>query len=433
VFGTPGPWPLTNVTYGGANGVKEAPIVGASTDETQNLWVATHSALYLLQPGQATFHRFSATDGLHLQSNPVAYCDLDFGDHACPIYGAAADPGITEIVGGGPNEVFVGYQGKDEGTADWTDPNRHSGKLDRVRLLANGTLQVDRFDLVQGVSAAYWHNRTIQRMVFDHFRHPHELYVGTNHGVDLIRPDQFRYPKPNEWFNDVNHEWLSDHIHPEVCVPNCAVPPALKQPRYGDWRGLALSPDGDLWVAGRWTAGKVRWTADLFTWSSRNGEQTFSVAFGDPYPVPPNAQNFINEPVFRPPKEGDPVSLSAVSVAPDGRVWFASGSYYGGTDQDYGVAVWNGQSFQVFDPVTSLGMEKNVRDLIALPDGRIVLAGPRTGLLLWNPATGSRQTLRAPAWLPDDNVQRLELDTMVSPPALHVSTETGATVIRQLP
>jgi len=30
-------------------------------------------------------------------------------------------------------------------------------------------------------------------------------------------------------------------------------------------------------------------------------------------------------------------------------------------------------------------------------------------------------------------VQRLELDAMVNPPALHVSTSSGATVIRRLP
>src|SRR5436305_903644 len=35
-FGGPGPWPMTNVTYGGAEGIQESPVVGVSTDETQN-------------------------------------------------------------------------------------------------------------------------------------------------------------------------------------------------------------------------------------------------------------------------------------------------------------------------------------------------------------------------------------------------------------
>src|ERR1700738_3686947 len=74
----PGPWPITNTTYGAANGILESPIVGTTTDESQNLWVATHQALYLLKSGESRFRRFSASEGLHLQSNPVSYCDRDF-------------------------------------------------------------------------------------------------------------------------------------------------------------------------------------------------------------------------------------------------------------------------------------------------------------------------------------------------------------------
>ncbi|MHB8879485.1 MAG: hypothetical protein ACYC8T_37810, partial [Myxococcaceae bacterium] len=77
VFGGPGPWPLTNRSYGLEHGILESPVVGTSTDETQNLWVATHEALYLLEPGQTRFRRYDADDGLHLQGNPVTYCDKD--------------------------------------------------------------------------------------------------------------------------------------------------------------------------------------------------------------------------------------------------------------------------------------------------------------------------------------------------------------------
>jgi len=430
-----GPWPIDNRTYTAADGILETPIVGTTTDETQNLWVATNDALYLLKPGDATFQRYAAADGLHFQSNPVSYCDryLGGGDHACPIFGGAAAWGISEIVGGGSNEVFIGYHGNDDGTQDWSDPNRHTGKVDRVRLNPDGSLQVDRFDLVLvGAGAQWWHNRTVQRMVFDHFIHPHQLYVGLNHGVDRLSPDQFRYPRPDEWFDTVNREWMGDHLHPHVCYPSCDIDP--NNQLMGDWRGLAIAPDGDLWVAGSWTAGKVRWDPDVFTWANRRGEVAFAWAFGDPYvrPTPVDAPGFFNEPVFRPPHEGDKVFLSAVSVATDGRVWFASGPYW--IDINYGVAVFDGSTFQTYDPVTQIGMaERNVRDLMALPDGRIALAGPNTGLVIWNPSTGESLSLRAPDWLADDRVHRMELDTMVSPPALHVSTNSGATVIRVLP
>ncbi len=433
VFGGPGPWPTTNLLYGSANGILEMPVVGMTTDETQNRWAATHTALYLLEPGKTSFKRYAATDGLHLMGNPVSYCDSNFGggDRSCPIFGAAAAPGISTIVGGGPNEVFVGYFGVDEGPGDWSDPERHSGKLDRVRVRPDGSLQVDRFDLVSNNHGAqYWHNRTIHRMVYDHFLHKHELYLGTNHGVDLLRPDAFRKPNPGEWFDTVNIEYMADHLHARVCY-HAPCDNTESNQRMGDWRGLALSPDGMLWTAGKWTAGKIRWSADLKAWFSAGGS-AFAVAFGDPYPTLDNGNGYINEPVFRVPLEGDEVNLSAVTVAPDGRVWFASDPAKP-TEPAYGIASWDGRRFTVYDPIV-LGLgEKNVRDLVALPDGRLVLAGPNTGLLIWNPATFAAQPLRGTAWLPDDHVNRLELDTMVSPPTLHVSTYSGAAALRALP
>ena len=429
-FGGAGPWPIENRQYGASDGIAESPVIGASTDEAQNLWVATHAALYLLKPGEARFHRYTATDGLHLKDNPVRYCDDWAPNHECPIFGAAADPGITEIVGGSNGEVFVGYAGTMNGDGSWTDRDRHSGGLDRVRLNADGSLAVTRLQMVAGVSAEFWHDRTVERLVYDHFQHPHELYVGTNHGVDLMRPDKYRDPKPDEWFNDVNKEWMADHLHPRVCYHRACTDDSNQ--RLGDFRGLALSPDGDVWVAGRWTAGKIRWTSSLTDWFSRSGSQSFPAAFGDPYPVAPNADGFINEPVFRPPLEGDPVSLSAVAVAKDGRVWFASGAGYG--DPAYGVAFWDGRKFTVLNPTSELGMaEPAVQDLVALPDGRMVLAGASTGLVVYDPASGSHTPLRGTQWLPSDHVLRLELDQMVNPPALHVATAAGVAVIRKLP
>src|SRR5207248_1642276 len=118
IFGTPGPWPVANVTYGFADGIQEAPVVGVSTDEP-----------------------IQTTDG------------------------------------------------------EWFDVYRHTGKLDRVRIKTDSSgnpvldksgnivLDVARFDMVSGNSPQFWHNRTVFRMVYDHFVHKHELYAGTEHGV----------------------------------------------------------------------------------------------------------------------------------------------------------------------------------------------------------------------------------------------------------
>lgn len=452
---TPGPWPTDNmqIAVSAAPGaVHETPVVGVTTDESQNLWVATNSALYLRRPGDAAYTRYEAKDGLHLQSNPVYY-DEHYGLAQSHVPGAAVDPGISEIVGGGPNEVFVGYYGDESGVGDDTDPGRHSGKIDRVRVNADGSLTVDRFDLVSvDHGMQYWHNRTVQRMVFDHFAHPHTLFVGTNHGVDLLFPDKFRYPNPGEWIDTVNKEWMGDHLHPHVCVPRYDQDGNVIKNQYGvagcpengdetgqmmgDWRGLALLPSGDVWVAGRWTAGIITWDSDPLNWIHTSGKSRFPIYFGDGYPWDqPNEYGFVNEPVFRVPQEGDPIDLSAVTIAKDGRVWFSTQNY--SADPLYGIAVWDGHHFVTYMPSKDLGMPEDVvRDLVGLPDGRLVLAFPNSGLAIWNPADPDLShvvRIRAGSGIPDDHVIRLELDTMVDPPALHVSTWGGGAVLRKLP
>jgi hypothetical protein len=69
--------------------------------------------------------------------------------------------------------------------------------------------------------------------------------------------------------------------------------------------------------------------------------------------------------------------------------------------------------------------------MIALPDGRIVFASHKAGLSVFDPKTRSSFPMNASTGaLPDDAVERMELDLMVSPPVLHVSTNSGATSIR---
>ncbi len=467
-FGGPGPWPLHDVTYGLNDGILETPIVGMSTDESQNLWVATHQALYLLKPGQAKFTRFDSKAGLHFADNPITYCDRDYSkekptdpvpepDKACPIRGAADPSGISEIIGGGPDEVFVGYNGthnwSDPNDGSWADPFRHTGMLDRVRLNADGkTVQVDMLQMVSGDSAAFWHNRDVMRLVYDHFKHPHELYVGTNHGIDRLTPDNFKpiAVRPGyqgiEIFPANTYDWMSDHLHPQAC--SCGPCQGETGLLLGDWRGLALDADGNLLVGGRWAAGKIiwvkeNWTADGNGWFQRGGPAYDSHGggfnMGDKYFGACSG----SRPVWCVAKEGDVIAVSAATVTPDGLNWFASGPYsYQGPngcnagDTDLGVASYDQKKFQFtyYSPPADIGMaETNVRDMLALPDGRIVFAGPRSGLVFWNPTTKARTVMRGGSGLPDDAVQRLELDTMVNPPTLHVSTNSGATSIRITP
>ncbi|GAC1343490.1 MAG: hypothetical protein NVSMB23_17380 [Myxococcales bacterium] len=521
-FGTPGPWPVANEQFSAAQGIRETPVIGVTTDEAQNLWVATNTAIYLLKPGQASFTRFSGRDGLHTSENPIRYCD-DFGPADAQtvsgtplprcVTGQGDAPGIISIVGGGPNEVFVGYASTNqyglmgyspsstdptentphEVVGTWMDPNRHDGKVDRVRVATDKTLIVDRFDFVSYNSAMFWHDKSAYRMVFDHFVHPHELYVGTEHGVDRVQPDKYSMPPLNaegrypSWFLPSTYPWLGDHLHPRACYHQWCTgdESAGDNQRMGDWFALALDAKGDLWVGGRWSAGKIFWAPKNVDtnpdgswwlqnppgtpasapqpqgWQQRGGGAYADPAtgqhftYGDPwcgssgqtsvydltYTDPATGRHFRptsctpntgTPPVFPVPQEGDVAAITAVTVAPDGRVWWAGASVNAG-DPSYGLAVQTPPStnFTYIDPA-SFGMSDTVRDLVALPDGRIALGGDTTGLWLLNPATMTATNIRAGQGIPGNRVLRLELDSMVNPPALHVATDAGGASLRQI-
>jgi hypothetical protein len=445
-FGTPGPWPVANVVYGAAEGIFESPVVGVTTDEAQNRWAATRDALYLLRPGERAFTRYDEGDGLHLRGNVARYCDDRPIGPADPCRGeltTGSGLAITRVVGGGPGEVFVGYLGIDEtgvtcppkdpakplgeGFGDYCDPNRHSGKLDRVRVRPDGGIDVDRMDLVANRQGGeYWHDRTIRSLAFDHFVHPHTLYAGTNHGVTILFPDRFREPRPDEWWDLAYVEWMGDHLHARVCDGGPCPLDSEGPQRMGDWAGLDVDANGDLWHAGRWTAGLITWVPDPVEWFERNG-RAFAIAFGDPYPMAPNAEGFTNEPVFKVAREGDSVHLSGVAVCPDGRVWFSSTGPDGGGAT---VAVWKGRSFDTFT-AGQLGLGGSaVRDVVCLPDGRVALAGAGSGVVLHDPRTGASKAVPG---LPSGTVLDLEVDRMIDPPSLHVATDAGAAVLRVLP
>jgi len=451
-FGGPGPWPIGNVQYSWQDGLQEMPVVGVSTDENQNLWVATNAALYLLRPGDKTFTRFDGHSGLHLPGFPIPKCDDSAGLLVpCPA-GEAAPPGINEIVGGGAGEgylgeVFVGYWAlHDWSLTDGTeqDPWRHSGKLDRVRLVTdksgNLSLEVVRFDMVSNNTVQYWHNKSVMRMVYDHFLHPHELYVGCDHGVDKISPDKW-HPPVGPWFlsEDNQQSWMSDHLHPQACVHKRCTDPGPVTQMLADWRGLAIAPDGDLWVGGRYAAGKIVYVAENTEWwktpRTPFGPSVFQPSYGSEY-----LGNCSGErPVFCPPLAGDPVNISAVTVTKDGKVWFASGTLFNEPkDVPYGIASIENpgthDKFTYYDPVRDVGLSgPDVRDLLALPDGRLVVAGLHGGLVIWDPVTGAKTSILAGKDIPSDRVLRIQLDTMVDPPALLVATQGGAAVIRVLP
>lgn len=98
----------------------------------------------------------------------------------------------------------------------------------------------------------------------------------------------------------------------------------------------------------------------------------------------------------------------------------------------YGIASFDGKAFTYYT-VSQTGASGTVTDMVALPDGRLAIGTAGGGVTLWNPATGVSTLLRAGRGLADNAVNRMELDRMVDPPVLHVSTDTGASAIRVFP
>src|SRR5471030_2378994 len=71
---------------------------------------------------------------------------------------------------------------------------------------------------------------------------------------------------------------MSDHLHPMTCMHQLCIDDESRMTEMmGDWRGLALDAKGDLWVGGKWSAGKIFYTplnAQVNADGTRNGGGT---------------------------------------------------------------------------------------------------------------------------------------------------------------
>jgi hypothetical protein len=163
----------------------------------------------------------------------------------------------------------------------------------------------------------------------------------------------------------------------------------------------------------------------------RNGA-AFDAAFGDPYGGPGTG----NAPVFEVAAEGHEPRLTGVAVCPDGRVWFTSRGPEDGPAASRGdvLAAWDGKGFAYLTGPQIGLRESSARDVACLPDGRVVVAGYATGLVVYDPASRTSKAIQASSGLiPSDTVRMIEVDRLVSPPTLHVATDGGAAALRALP
>jgi len=431
-FGKPGPWPTDALTAYFPEG--NTAILDVSTDEAQNIWAVSTSALYLLQPGQTEFKKFTGADGLHLNNSEPP--------------GA----GITAVAGGGPNEVFVGYRGVEADDFDEQhDPRKTRGKLDRVRLQPDGSLKVDFYavhnnDAVNQMAKdctvkrfpdggidyndtdwSYHETRTVMRMLYDHLYHRGTLYAGYMHGVNRIDAEKY---DPIHGFD------FADHVHPEVIDTRGTR-------RQGEWRALALDPyprgshTGVLWMGGKWSAGAIDWTPSLFQWTNNNYHCP------PEYPRHPLLVAFSNSaaglkdvvPVFDV-MPGESVFIYGIAPLSDGTVYFASGP---GSSADFagpmGGAMWQqNKPWTYLSPTADLGLPSSaIVDMQRAPDDTVLFALGDGSLWRWDPNPTPRgANLGRITDLPG-GARRVYVDAMTEPPGVYVATTTGFALVRLTP
>ena len=388
-----GPWPVADLTIYASGQNLTGTIIDASPDDAQNIWAVSEDTLYVLRPGQTTFKRFTASDGLHVQT----YTD--------PTTGQVTVSNITAMAGGHANEVFVGYSGYEGDiqppapprccvpNADFSDPRFHLGQADKVTLNTDGTIAVRRYEFLCDASANCWEEASARRMVFGHTgTAAGHLFIGFDHGVTHV-------------FNDT---W-GDHIHVETTwhFPDGSV--TIKQ---GEQYGLAIFPNGDLLTAGGYGVGRQLWNADPKTWVLNNfvwAMTTYGPA--EPYNTGEHSLDVPSD--YREANRG-------AAITPDGTSWWVSlttglSSYARG---DFS----NTMHYTNISALPASGLV----DIAADPDGTLWIVDDTGRLLRFNPSNFSVQV-----WPGVSNVQRVVVDTTVTPRAVYASMGgQGLAVIR---
>jgi Divergent InlB B-repeat domain len=387
------PVPVMDLTIYGTNEGLTGTVIDAGPDDAQNIWAATPDALYVLQPGQTTFKRFTEADGLHLQS----FTDPN---------GQTTVSRITAMAGGHTNEVFVGYKGF-EGEipppapppccvphADFSDPRWSLGQADKVTLNPDGTIRILRYLFRCDVSANCWEERSVRRMTFAHQGvAAGHLFIGFDHGVTHV-------------FNDT----FGDHIHVETIyhfLDNS--PPVQKQ---GEQYGLFVLPTGDLLTGGAYGVGLQKWNPDPRAWVNEPFRWTFTI-YGpaEPYNQGPHS---LDVPAgYREDQRG-------VAMTADGTAWFAS--------LTQGLASYPGGNFDRIQTYTTVpGLPPSgLIDMAADPDGTLWIVDSNGRLLRFDPST-----LAVQVWPGISGARRVVMDTAVHPRAVYVAMgANGLAVIR---
>jgi hypothetical protein len=372
-----GPWPVADLTvYNGAQGL--GPIFDASPDDAQNIWAATQDTLYLLQPGRSTFLKFTAADGLHIGP----FIDPD---------GHPNTTWITAIAGGHANEVFVGYYGYETYGNPFldTEAQKELGNADKVTFdPASGKITITRylFRCDYAAGAGCWEDRSPRRMVFAHSGvAAGRLFIGFNHGVSHVFNDSF-----------------GDHVHPEIWYH---YPDGTVGMKLGEHYGIAVDPNGNCWMAGRYGAGLQPFNPVPYQkWVDGKFIYAFTI-FGPGHSLDVPAGYTEND--------------SGVAVMPAGDVYISS--------FNRGLTHWDpaasGGNYTTMSQVS--GAPSGIRDIAADVDGTLWIVDTGGGVSRYNPANSQLM-----AWPGVGGAHRVVDDTTVTPRAIYLAMDSGLAVIR---
>ncbi len=196
--------------------------MGASADESGNVWVAGGSAgVFVQRGGSGSFRGFDIGDGLHPYGSLFGLIarqrGVPDGTPADRSPSLDATP-VISVSGGPPGTAFIGYQGKSGCEDEWdrhgetladhasADPSIYkSGDADKVVLVGGGGIGVWHFDIHsgEGVVSNEPLGRekicSIHRILYEHGSN--RVWLGGNHG--------FAYG-----FADSATAW--EHVHPGI-------------------------------------------------------------------------------------------------------------------------------------------------------------------------------------------------------------------------
>jgi hypothetical protein len=210
---------------------------------------------------------------------------------------------------------------------------------------------------------------------------------------------------------------FGDHIHPEIWNPP-PKPGVSATEELGEQYGIAPDAAGNLWVAGRYAVGLQPWNPKPHgpAGTDPTGDEWVSGHFIWAFTTD-TSDHALGDPQGPYIPTGYKENNRGAAVTPDGKLWLAR---LGG-----GLVSWD-PATKTYNTIQRYGqVPSDLIDVQADPDGTVWLVTSGGSLLRFDPASGQLQT-----WPGVGGVTRIYLDTMVTPRALYVSMSGGLAVIR---